>query len=50
MLDKVEAYFKGDISKLLTLEALDACDKFFRGIHFNGQVFEYLNHASIRTI
>ena len=45
--DKVEAYFKGDISKLLTLEALEACDKFFRGIHFNAQtdgegLYDYL--------
>lgn len=33
--DKVEAFYKGDFSKALFLEALNAAQDFFRGKHYN---------------
>ena len=44
----VEAYYKSDISKLLALEALQACHDFFNGVHFGDSqidgegLYEYL--------
>tara|TARA_B100000900_G_scaffold97033_1_gene80139 strand:+ start:27403 stop:28527 length:1125 start_codon:yes stop_codon:yes gene_type:complete len=44
----VEAYYKSDISKLLALEALQACHDFFNGVHFGASqidgegLYEYL--------
>jgi len=35
--DRVEARFRGDVSKALFLQALDATQDFFNGIHFDSQ-------------
>ena len=34
--ERVEAFYKGDLSKTLCLEALNAIQRFFKGDHFNG--------------
>ena len=36
LLDRVEAYYKRDISKILALEAIDAISNFFNGIPYGG--------------
>jgi predicted lipoprotein len=46
--DRVEARFRGDVSKVLFLNALDATQDFFNGIYFNGEgegvsLNDYLN-------
>lgn len=35
--DRVEARFRGDVSKALFLQSLDATQDFFNGVHFDGQ-------------
>jgi len=46
----VEAFYKGDISKILAKEALQACSDFFNGIHFGSSqidgegLYDYLDY------
>ena len=53
--DKVEAYYKRDVSKDLTLEALNAIKSFFQGKHVNSDIYglsleSYLNHIQVSSV